>query len=457
MIKVHCPHCQADIRCDDRYAGRVVGCPKCKKQVSLPGIAQPRQARATACSSPPPRRTAPKQLDTPPPILEDLSWLSTGAESNASGRVVGRSKPRRRKTNSASYVMLLAGVVVFLFIGCIMVWALTSDSSRRAVVQSTPQTGESKEDSSAVKPAVAKPSNTTQKKEEMDRLHELQAKEEEQRLQELRRQAEREQERQAKVLVELERRNGLLAALEQKKTAAIAPLMGERDEYAETITQLKKKIADIKRRAGVKARSSGITVINMNSGLDVGGALAQAEKLEKEIEKATASLNAVELRINAQNRSFWVAERNIMWENSLPDEPKYSAYLGTLYTESELQMVKQYMEEHGSARGAADVYIQELKEKGVVEAFAADGNPILNSVEGCVPYQVRYVSRGGTVMQRRAWVTVKAMNPSQLGPLPGGVFLPVGLTNGKYWYVPRTAIAGSGELWNLTFSEGPSR
>jgi hypothetical protein len=109
--------------------------------------------------------------------------------------------------------------------------------------------------------------------------------------------------------------------------------------------------------------------------------------------------------------------------------------------------------------------MQELKEKGIVEEAVPLTGTRSTRDEAAVPYQVRYVSRGGTVMQRTGWVTVKAMKPSLLLPLPGGVYLPdgsirgtagEGLSGGMYWRVPRTRIAGAGaveELPNLTFTD----
>ena len=40
MITAQCPHCKYHIRGDDRYAGQVVGCPKCKKPVPMPIMAK---------------------------------------------------------------------------------------------------------------------------------------------------------------------------------------------------------------------------------------------------------------------------------------------------------------------------------------------------------------------------------------------------------------------------------
>lgn len=54
MITVKCPHCQAGIQGEDRFSGRVVACPTCKKQVQMPGAEQTAVESSVADSIPHP-------------------------------------------------------------------------------------------------------------------------------------------------------------------------------------------------------------------------------------------------------------------------------------------------------------------------------------------------------------------------------------------------------------------
>jgi hypothetical protein len=175
--------------------------------------------------------------------------------------------------------------------------------------------------------------------------------------------------------------------------------------------------------------------------------------VKKELDKTSKAYQKAKLALNSKRRDLWLEERTIIQEYRRPSDPKYTRYLGMLYTESELKEVKQYMEEHSTPEGAANSYMRELVTKGVVEdAVPLTGSRVTREVAG-VPYQVRYVGRGGTV---------KVLKPSDLFPLPGGEYLPDGSVRGRaagesfegtYWRVPRTELAGAGELPNLQFSD----
>lgn len=52
MIALKCPHCQAGIRGEDRFAGRLVTCPKCKKQVQMPTAPEPNVGASPGVQSP---------------------------------------------------------------------------------------------------------------------------------------------------------------------------------------------------------------------------------------------------------------------------------------------------------------------------------------------------------------------------------------------------------------------
>ena len=114
MIAVKCPHCQAAIRCDDRYAGRAVLCPTCKKQIQMPAVAQPLPAQRAPSYSPPP-------LPEAEPALQDddgLSFLNGGSSSSSSRSSSSYSKPRpylpkkKKKTDPTLYIV--GGVVVLI-------------------------------------------------------------------------------------------------------------------------------------------------------------------------------------------------------------------------------------------------------------------------------------------------------------------------------------------------------
>ena len=61
MITHKCPHCQAGIRGEDRFAGRVVACPKCKKQVQMPAAPEPNVGANSGVQSPCPPPAPPLQ------------------------------------------------------------------------------------------------------------------------------------------------------------------------------------------------------------------------------------------------------------------------------------------------------------------------------------------------------------------------------------------------------------
>jgi predicted Zn finger-like uncharacterized protein len=73
MARVHCPHCDAVFRVDDKYMGRKVPCPKCRKTFAL---------AASAASQTPVPADAPEglsfaELDEEPPANAPLSPSAT--------------------------------------------------------------------------------------------------------------------------------------------------------------------------------------------------------------------------------------------------------------------------------------------------------------------------------------------------------------------------------------------
>ena len=68
MITAKCPHCQTGIRGEDRFAGRVVNCPKCKKQLQMPDAPQPNLGADPDVQVPVSQPIKP-QVATPPSIV----------------------------------------------------------------------------------------------------------------------------------------------------------------------------------------------------------------------------------------------------------------------------------------------------------------------------------------------------------------------------------------------------
>lgn len=126
MISVKCPHCQAGIRANDRYAGRVVACPGCKKQVQIPGVTEIPPAKSTPSHTPsslPDRTHEPDQASIE---KEVLSWLPSSSSpvfsSNDSvqrphspekEKVKPPYLPKKKKTASTPYI-IAGGVVAIL-------------------------------------------------------------------------------------------------------------------------------------------------------------------------------------------------------------------------------------------------------------------------------------------------------------------------------------------------------
>jgi hypothetical protein len=177
--------------------------------------------------------------------------------------------------------------------------------------------------------------------------------------------------------------------------------------------------------------------------------------LRKEGKDAESQRDAIEVSKNAEARKSWLAERQKANDSQKGHgNPTYTEYLGMLYTEAELVVVKKYIAEHGGASiwDVGDRYIKELIDKGVLEKASHDDHGALRSAspEGGTDlyYKVRYVSKGGLVNERLGWINVKTLDPKLLGPLPGGAFLPDGSHTdesftGKYWAVSAlTRMAG---------------
>ena len=95
MITVKCPYCEAGIRGEDRFAGRVVACPKCKKQVQMPADARPVPSKVVLADAAP---TA-----VPPPLAGNLSGQVHPAESIQSTSAVSRQERQAATTKPCPF------------------------------------------------------------------------------------------------------------------------------------------------------------------------------------------------------------------------------------------------------------------------------------------------------------------------------------------------------------------
>ena len=46
LISFKCPHCQALLRAESAFAGKTGGCPKCKKEITIPEQNEGTQSKA---------------------------------------------------------------------------------------------------------------------------------------------------------------------------------------------------------------------------------------------------------------------------------------------------------------------------------------------------------------------------------------------------------------------------
>ena len=97
MIASKCPHCQAGIRGEDRFAGRVVACPKCKKLVQMPAVAQAVPAKAVLADSAPEVVSSTGSQHKPPPLVR-ATTSELESEHRATDSVL--LTPRSRSENS---------------------------------------------------------------------------------------------------------------------------------------------------------------------------------------------------------------------------------------------------------------------------------------------------------------------------------------------------------------------
>ncbi len=115
MIACKCPHCQAVMRGEDRFAGRVVACPKCKKQVQMPAAPEPNAGANPGVQSP---RSTPTLQQRPAPQANAQAAMNEPAASDSGG---GTSRP--------ILIAMIALPTVAVLIGAIVIWSY--EKSRR--------------------------------------------------------------------------------------------------------------------------------------------------------------------------------------------------------------------------------------------------------------------------------------------------------------------------------------
>ena len=97
----------------------------------------------------------------------------------------------------------------------------------------------------------------------------------------------------------------------------------------------------------------------------------------------------------------------------LPGDPDFVDHKGRLLTKDEHAAAEAFEKEHGSARQAADHYLQSLMGNGTVERATYLAEAPFQLTNGApqkgtrmIFYQVRYVSKGGAVLDRKGYVIV---------------------------------------------------
>lgn len=109
MIVAQCPHCKHHIRCDDRYAGRAVACPKCKKPFQMPAA----EAAAELLGNP---ELADDAWSSPVQGHDSLEFLST----------VEKADSEPALTNRYHALRLIARFVKVLTVATIvLIWLIT--------------------------------------------------------------------------------------------------------------------------------------------------------------------------------------------------------------------------------------------------------------------------------------------------------------------------------------------
>ena len=109
MITAKCPHCQAGIQGEDQFAGRVVACPKCKKQVQMPTVPKPNVGTNPVVQSP---RSAPKLPQNPVSQPDARAVMSKPGAADSDD---GMSRQMK--------IAMIALPAVAVIVGAIFIWS----------------------------------------------------------------------------------------------------------------------------------------------------------------------------------------------------------------------------------------------------------------------------------------------------------------------------------------------
>lgn len=162
-------------------------------------------------------------------------------------------------------------------------------------------------------------------------------------------------------------------------------------------------------------------------------------RLERAREAVAEELDQLINQVEKTKFDFEQQRRRVILAHNLPGDPEFIVERNLILTREELETMQARAAELGSPEGAADAYIQELIKKGVIKSAtftrtSAEAPPMERAMfpsqvkkYRTVHYIVVYVSRGGIVNEREAYVSV-------LSP------------DGKNWYVSnmmkKTAVLG---------------
>ena len=111
MIAAKCPHCQAGIRAEDRIAGRVVACPKCKNEFQIPTAPQPNGGANPGVPSP--RTPSAPSLQQRPVSQPNAQAVANKPATTDSGG--GTSRPM--------LIAMIAIPVVAILVAATIIWA----------------------------------------------------------------------------------------------------------------------------------------------------------------------------------------------------------------------------------------------------------------------------------------------------------------------------------------------
>jgi GYF domain 2 len=337
--------------------------------------------------------------------------------------------PRKRNRMSGGLVIstagfLLAAAVIGVF------WAVRSQES-----SPVPQLAEEKHkvDELTGQADREKPNKFDDSKERPEQLQEQRKAEErrqQQREAEERQQQQREaDERKAEELKQQERnqelRAKLLADVDAKKKEESIGLEQEVKKLARVVVDLEEKIAKMERTLGISRRTvGGVMIINPGvNPLDprVKQLQAQLDRLEKQRETAWGERTAAEKKRDTRLAELEQEKRQIQVQYPAPGDPKLIEYKGFIRTPEELAKIKLFEDEHASPQKAADYYVRTLIDGKVLkEATCLKIANVELPAEALVyklpikesrtvHYRIIYVSQGGLVNEREAWVNVFAL------------------------------------------------